>query len=270
MAKTGTVAWCVVGLALAAVAPAVAAGPEVGAEPMYVLDGRTDVVLGLGAVGLNVVHPFLDSGAGRAESVDDVNGLDRLFVFGFDRLQDDISTVLVGGLLVLPAVVPAMDYGNGSKWLTYGVMYSEAFLLAHGTKEILKSTVPRNRPYSLKGAVPSGEEDDYYNSFPSGHTTFAFLGSSFFSATLSREYPDAVWRVPAVVGSYALATSVGVLRISSGNHFVTDVLAGAAIGSLWGWLVPKLHENRNTGEPVLVLVPARGEGGIALGVHFSF
>jgi len=38
-----------------------------------------------------------------------------------------------------------------------------------------------------------------------------------------------------------MAIGVAALRLSSGNHFFTDVLAGAAIGCSVGFLVPYLH-----------------------------
>ena len=44
-----------------------------------------------------------------------------------------------------------------------------------------------------------------------------------------------------IAGSLSLAVATGVQRILSGNHFITDVLAGAAIGSLTGFVVPFLH-----------------------------
>ena len=44
-----------------------------------------------------------------------------------------------------------------------------------------------------------------------------------------------------IAGSLTMALATGVQRILSGNHFITDVLAGAAIGSFTGFLVPFLH-----------------------------
>jgi membrane-associated phospholipid phosphatase len=120
-------------------------------------------------------------------------------------------------------------------------MYTEAFLLTYGTKDLLKFAVARNRPYTYFGDVPAGDEEDYYNSFPSGHTAFAFLGASFLSATFAAEYPDSKWKAPLIAGSYTLATGIALMRILSGNHFLTDVLVGAAIGSFYGRLVPALH-----------------------------
>ena len=45
----------------------------------------------------------------------------------------------------------------------------------------------------------------------------------------------------ARVTAYTAATTTAVLRILSGNHFMTDVLTGALLGTLWGVGVPMLH-----------------------------
>lgn len=57
----------------------------------------------------------------------------------------------------------------------------------------------------------------------------------------SPPYPDSPWRTPVVAGAYAVAAAAASLRVASGSHFLTDVLAGAALGTLSGWLVPVLH-----------------------------
>jgi hypothetical protein len=51
--------------------------------------------------------------------------------------------------------------------------------------------------------------------------------------------PDREW----VWGTgLALATTTGVLRVMSDQHYATDVIAGMATGALLGWLVPRLHK----------------------------
>ena len=52
------------------------------------------------------------------------------------------------------------------------------------------------------------------------------------------KYPDSKWRVPVTVAAYALAGTTASLRIASGSHFSSDVLAGALIGSFSGFIVP--------------------------------
>lgn len=63
-----------------------------------------------------------------------------------------------------------------------------------------------------------------YNSFPSGHTATAFMTATM----LSREYGH---KSPWVsYGSYGLATATGLMRILNNRHWISDVMAGAAIG----------------------------------------
>lgn len=59
-------------------------------------------------------------------------------------------------------------------------------------------------------------------SFPSGHTITAFS----VAVSLSRFYPD------LALGLLFCAISVAASRILLGMHFLSDVLAGAAIGTL--------------------------------------
>ena len=61
-------------------------------------------------------------------------------------------------------------------------------------------------------------------SFPSGHTITAFAAA----LALAAFYPG--WRLPLLMA----AGMVGASRILLGLHFLTDVLAGAAIGAALG------------------------------------
>lgn len=68
------------------------------------------------------------------------------------------------------------------------------------------------------------------NSFPSGHSVTSFA----LAYVLSRTYPNAS---PLF---YALATIVALSRVYLASHFLSDVVAGAAIGLLAGWVVCRL------------------------------
>jgi membrane-associated phospholipid phosphatase len=59
-------------------------------------------------------------------------------------------------------------------------------------------------------------------SFPSGHTCLAFATAATLAIMIPR------WR-PAF---YALASVVAVERVVENAHYVTDVLAGAAVGTI--------------------------------------
>ena len=97
-----------------------------------------------------------------------------------------------------------------------------AFTTLTATAGALKLTVSERRP-----------DGSDYRSFPSGHAARAFAGAEMVRS----EYGWA-WGL----GAYALATGVGILRITGDHHYTHDVLAGAAIGvastRLAYWLLP--------------------------------
>jgi PAP2 superfamily len=70
---------------------------------------------------------------------------------------------------------------------------------------------------------PNGSD---YLSFPSGHTTQAFMGAALFDV----EYPNQLKGVK--IGLYALAGLTGMLRMMNDDHWANDVLFGAGMGML--------------------------------------
>jgi membrane-associated phospholipid phosphatase len=78
---------------------------------------------------------------------------------------------------------------------------------------------------------PNGGDAD---AFPSNHATQAFAVAS----VIAGHYEDRRW-VKWV--AYGLATGVGVSRVYNGAHWTSDVLAGAAIGSLVGHTVVRTN-----------------------------
>jgi membrane-associated phospholipid phosphatase len=203
-------------------------------------------------LGLTAVSFFVDRSAGIAScsdiplAKDNVNAFDRNLMFEYNKSLDIVSDVVLYGLMAMPLLSLIENIRDGNVWATYGVMYAESALLVFGTCEILKNSIARYRPYCYFGDVPSGMSADYYKSFPSRHTAFAFMSAGFFTSTFFTEYPDSPWKIPLGVVSYFLAAGVGISRIFSGNHFTSDVLAGAAIGSVFGYLIPWLHLRKKT------------------------
>lgn len=87
-----------------------------------------------------------------------------------------------------------------------------------------------------------------FNSFPSNHTATAFVGAEF----LRREYWNSnKW---LAMSGYAVAITVGYLRLYNNRHWINDVVCGASIGYLSTtfayWLYPKIFhksaQNRST------------------------
>jgi membrane-associated phospholipid phosphatase len=61
-------------------------------------------------------------------------------------------------------------------------------------------------------------------SFPSGHTTNAFVSAEFMHQEYKHLSP---WYS---VGAYTMATATGVMRMVNNRHWLSDVLVGASIG----------------------------------------
>jgi membrane-associated phospholipid phosphatase len=93
--------------------------------------------------------------------------------------------------------------------------------LAGGAAEGFKLALGRERPFQNTSAW-AFNPGKFDASFPSGHTTLAFA----MAASLS----DDIHRTWATVGLYGLATGVAVSRVYQQEHWVSDVLGGAALG----------------------------------------
>jgi membrane-associated phospholipid phosphatase len=76
--------------------------------------------------------------------------------------------------------------------------------------------------YTFKRERPDGRA---FNSYPSGHTATAFM----FAQMLHKEYGETVSPWISVAG-YGMAATTGIFRVISNRHWVSDVLAGAALG----------------------------------------
>jgi membrane-associated phospholipid phosphatase len=99
-----------------------------------------------------------------------------------------------------------------------------AFTLIYVLAHELDGTVVSN----LKRITAVGRpfDDKVRTSFPSSHTSQAFLTATLLHEQYGRQYP---W---VSVGGFAMATATGTMRFIGNNHWATDVLAGAAIGFL--------------------------------------
>lgn len=217
-----------------------------GKADIFKLDPVYDGIIGGGGLALTgglFVYDFFDPFPefdGNKLDLDSVNPFDRWAARPYSKPLHISGTVTEVLAMAAPLALFATDR---SEWGIWVVMYAESMLWANGLKEALKFSVKRNRPYMYFDGPPQDKIDDgdYLKSFPSGHTTMAFNGAVFLSYTFSKYFPESKWKIPVIAGSLSLAVATGVQRILSGNHFITDVLAGAAIGSLSGFLVPFLH-----------------------------
>lgn len=162
-----------------------------------------------------------------------------------------------------------------------GLHATEAVLLSGAVTTLLKGLTGRARP-NVPNSDPgeqASDADDFqlgrgfggsYTSFPSGHTTVAFAAASALTRELSGTHPRVAWFVGPLL--YGGATAVGLSRMYENKHWASDVIAGAAVGTLIGRsLVAYQHARRGNSLDRLLLpnVAAPSAGGFAVGWSLS-
>jgi undecaprenyl-diphosphatase len=167
----------------------------------------------------------------------------------FDRLYPSgpsavLSTAGDDLALASSALPLALLFGrSGSEMLTLGVMYIETLGLAYGLDSLLKSAVVRYRPYAYSTSMPADfSNSEITASFPSSHATLAFSAAVFTGYIFDELNPDSNMRPWIWTAGLGIAAVVSTLRVASGDHFLSDVIAGGVIGAASGFLVPFLHE----------------------------
>lgn len=125
-----------------------------------------------------------------------------------------LATLAVGLLMRRPTVIRS------------GARMVASHAIATGIKTVLKTAVDRTRPSRAleeghRVEKGKGSGDTSLNSFPSGHTAGAVAVAQAVAAEAS---PAAAAPLQAAAGGVAL------LQPSRGQHYVSDVIAGAAIG----------------------------------------
>ncbi|HSD84241.1 MAG TPA: phosphatase PAP2 family protein, partial [Anaerolineae bacterium] len=73
--------------------------------------------------------------------------------------------------------------------------------------------------------------------FPSGHSIAAVMCFGFLTYLLLPRMPSRFWKGAVVVTAVSIILYIGFSRIFVGDHYLTDVLAGYALGLAWFGLV---------------------------------
>jgi len=178
-----------------------------------------------------------------------------------DPLGDTFGpvTLITGG--VLPILLPAGLYGFGlaadhAELATAGAAAIQAVVVQFVVVSSLKWLTDRAGPFPdgdpnaerWNGGVlrDSTEADDFnFDPFdlegglrwPSGHTA----SNVALVSALVAFYPDELWL--ALVG-YPFALAIGVGMIEGDYHWLSDVVAGALIGHVIGWVTGKQFRDR--------------------------
>ncbi len=139
----------------------------------------------------------------------------------FENSADDYI-VYAPGLLMLG--LDLFHVKSTSNFANQAALTGKSVILSLAVVNILK--------YSTQVMRPDNTSE---NSFPSGHTAFAFT----LAEVLHQEFKD---KPLVFITGYTIATTVGAMRILNNRHWFTDVMVGAGIGMAVTKLVYATHQ----------------------------
>ena len=191
-----------------------------------------------------------------AVSRNDVNGFDRIAVGPSSQKMSEWSYV-TNALTLNTVWLLFLSEDARDDVIKILVMYAEAHVIYPLITFWINPLAARKRPYfySEKETNEMRLGTFAQSSFPSGHANYGFCFAVLFGNIFNDYFPDSPWRY--VVWPFALgcATGTAYLRYAGHWHFPSDIIAGAATGSLIGWFIPCIHrkktENKISMHPVL-------------------
>jgi membrane-associated phospholipid phosphatase len=259
-------------VALAAVTSLATASEAIAAEfeedrssSVYRISPLVDgVVIAVGALGGGLPYLWRESIIEQDCPCDrnQVNAFDRPAIGNDSTFFTHASSVSLGLALAVPLVLDYLVLDDRWVWLEDAVVFTEAVMINIALTTAVKFSVQRPQPTVYDPDGPGNINDPLkYLSFYSGHTSVVFAALSTTSFTAGKRY--GIWALPYIV-TVVYGAGVGTQLVLSGGHFPTDVIVGAAAGTLVGTVVPWLHLRS---EDRLSLLPWGLTGGAGIAVR---
>ncbi len=153
----------------------------------------------------------------------------------------------------------------------------EAHKINWSISSLVKNIAGRRRP-SLQRAHEDGDPEiidrppsrSMRNSFYSDSASTAFTYMAYTDSILARRFrKDRRARIWSAAGLYGLAGYVAYSRVERGQHYLSDVIAGAGAGFLVGKIVYRMnHRDHDRVETAWTIRPLIVPGGAGISVSY--
>jgi membrane-associated phospholipid phosphatase len=155
---------------------------------------------------------------------------------------------MIGYPIIVDALIVPFARGNSTVAAQTTLINLQAFAISGFIFRATEALVRRARPYVQEcidrtGSYEACKETGLggTNSFISGHMALAATGAALMCTHHAHlELYGKPWDALACGAGIAVSAGVAVGRMVTDNHYATDILAGAVVGALSGWLVPTL------------------------------
>lgn len=222
------------------------------AQSPYTLSPATDLpIIGFGVITVSYAaflhknHPILTQQQISAIDTTLLAFLDLPTIHYNDKKADRLSSIMLG-LSFASFALPVFDASMRDDYFTYFAINCESLINAAGAYGSFKNTVNRPRPYMCtpgdtsclrfsKGAT---------SSFPSGHVTMTACNTFYMAKIINDNSNSVALKIGAWSTGAIYPAIVGYLRVKSGKHYPTDVIAAYFIGAAAGILIADVHQLR--------------------------
>lgn len=215
-------------------------------------------VLGCAILGLSIFLRELRTipeWNGQVYDLQTVNSLDASLAHPYNYKIDKAANLALasahGILCIICFLIPGFLALKNKKGLPDVFLnfffYCECWAYTFGIYRILKTLGGRLRPYMYfpEPSLKDIAEGDFISSWPSGHTSAAFIAAGYLFCWLLSSNFNARIKKTVLIAVLIIAGITGYLRILSGNHFLTDVTTGAIIGFSTSLLILMVNQRIN-------------------------
>jgi membrane-associated phospholipid phosphatase len=138
------------------------------------------------------------------------------------RVGRHLGTWDLAPILVAIALIAGRD-----RWKRLLITILAGYAIQSTLTEVVKDAAGRPRPSQIPDPDLFLGPGTEYHSLPSGHASFIFM----FATVCAAWFPRARWPL------WILAALVAASRVILGAHYISDVVFGALVGILAGWIV---------------------------------
>lgn len=214
-------------------------------------------VAGATAVTFTILGPLTTPRDGGIGPDEDIRSALRASTLERRFRARDVSDVLLTTITTYPLVDALLVAGwyrrSPGVALQMALIDMEVLALTTGVAGIFKSLVSRRRPYGRicgserPWSTRDCDSNDLDYSFFSGHAAISFASASVNCAhhIWLGLYGSTGGDATSCAAGFAVAATTSVLRIVGDQHYFSDVMVGAAVGTLIGFGVPWLFHYRH-------------------------
>lgn len=188
-------------------------------------------------------------------NVNDINTFDRWSIYPYRNATHTISAIEFHAAIPLPLILFAITKDTRHDFWKLSFLYWETLSITGLFGAGAPYFIDRHRPYTYTSETPmeKRQSPNAKNSAFSGHVEVVAASTFFIAKVYSDYYPNK----KLMMFSLASVATGGMayLRLVQGMHFPSDIIIGAAIGTLSGILVPHYHKTKSTKNSSLGIMP---------------